>query len=35
MKAINELNRHIKPIAPAIEHAVSRVIASGYLFWTP
>lgn len=30
MKTINDLNRHIKQIAPAIEQAVSRVIASGW-----
>jgi aminotransferase EvaB len=29
MKAINELNRHLAAIAPAIEQAVIRVIASG------
>jgi len=35
MKAINDLNRHIKPIASAIEQAVSRVIASGWFVLGP
>jgi dTDP-4-amino-4,6-dideoxygalactose transaminase len=30
MKSINDLNRHITPIAPAIERSVYRVIASGW-----
>lgn len=35
MKTINDLNRHIKQIAPAIEQAVSRVIASGWFVLGP
>ncbi len=35
MKAINDLNRHIQPIASAIEQAVSRVIASGWFVLGP
>jgi len=35
MKAINDLNRHIKPITPVIEQAVSRVIASGWFVLGP
>jgi len=33
--AINDLNRHISPIASAIEEAVSRVIASGWFVLGP
>lgn len=35
MKAINDLNRHIKPITAVIEQAVSRVIASGWFVLGP
>lgn len=35
MKSINDLNRHIKPIAPAIEQSVSRVITSGWFVLGP
>lgn len=35
MKAINELNRHIKLIAPEIQQAVSRVITSGWFVLGP
>lgn len=35
MKSINELSRHIKPIEPEIEQAVSRVIASGWFVLGP
>jgi dTDP-4-amino-4,6-dideoxygalactose transaminase len=35
MKAINDINRHIKPIALDIEQAVSRVIASGWFVLGP
>ena len=35
LKAINDLSRHIAPIAPAIEKAISRVIASGWFVLGP
>lgn len=35
MKAINELHCHTKPLASAIEQAVSRVIASGWFVLGP
>ena len=35
MKAINDLNRHIKPIASQIEQAVLRVISSGWFVLGP
>lgn len=35
MKAINELSRHISPITPTIEQAVSRVIANGWFVLGP
>ncbi len=35
MKAINDLYRHIKPIAPAVEQAVTRVIGSGWFVLGP